>query len=347
MADTRYFVTGATGWLGRRVLRALTQGHAEMGMPGGHKVCILAAPGEKHEDLTALGVDAFQGDVRDAASMRQFLAAAEGAVVLHLAGLIHPALRVRDFMAVNYMGTRNIVEAAEQAGARRIVVMSSNSPIGASHNPYEVFDEDSPYRPYMGYGRSKHAAELWLRERIAAQPQPNITILRAPWFYGPEQPVRQTIFFSMIREGTFPLMGRGANRRSLGYVDSLAYGILLAAQAEIAAGRIYWLADERSYPMYEIIDVVRTVLRDDFGFAVKPDTIHAPPVIADMARLADRTLQAMGLYHQKIHVLSEMNLTIACSIERARKELGYRPLTDLREGMRRSIGWVLEHGGKI
>ena len=347
MPDTHFFVTGATGWLGRRVVRALIQGHADMGAvgAGGRKVHMLVAPGERHDDLTALGAEAFTGDLRDPAAMRAFLAKSEGATVLHLAGLIHPAGRTRDFMDVNFHGTRNIVEAAP--AARRVVVMSSNSPIGASRNPHEVFDEESPYRPYMGYGRSKRAAELWLRERIAKAQGPALTIVRAPWFYGPEQPARQTLFFSMIRDGKFPLMGRGENRRSLGYVDSLAYGILLAAAAEIAAGRVYWLADERPYPMFEIIDTVRAVLRDDFGFKVKPDTIHAPAVIADVARLVDGSLQALGLYHQKIHVLSEMNLTIACTIEKAKKELGYQPLTDLREGMRRSIAWVLDHGGNI
>jgi nucleoside-diphosphate-sugar epimerase len=346
MSDT-YFVTGATGWLGRRIVRALISGHAEMGAvgAGGRKVHMLVAPGEVSSDLTALGAEAFAGDLRDGAACRAFLARSEGATVLHLAGLIHPAGRTRDFMEVNFNGTRNIVEAA--SGARRVVVMSSNSPIGASRNPHEVFDEESPYHPYMGFGRSKEASEKWMRARIVAGQGPALTILRAPWFYGPEQPARQTLFFSMIKDGKFPLMGLGENRRSLGYVDSLAYGILLAAEAPVAAGRIYWLADDRPYPMYEIIDTVRAVLRDEFGFKVKPDTIHAPAVISDLARVADGTLQALGLYHQKIHVLSEMNLTIACSIERAKRELGYRPLTDLREGMRRSIGWVLEHGGKI
>lgn len=346
MSD-RFFVTGATGWLGRRVVRALIGGHPEMGAvgAGGRKVHLLVARGERPDDLTALGAEAFTGDLRDAAACRAFLAESEGATVLHLAGLIHPAGRTRAFMEVNFNGTRNIVEAAP--GARRVVAMSSNSPIGASRNPHEVFDEESPYRPYMGYGRSKQAAEEWMRARIAAGQGPALTIVRAPWFYGPEQPARQTLFFSMIKDGKFPLMGRGENRRSLGYVDSLAYGILLAAAAEIAAGRIYWLADARPYPMYEIIDTVRAVLRDDFGFKVKPDTMHAPAVISDLARIADGALQALGLYQQNIHVLSEMNLTIACSIERAKRELGYRPLTDLREGMRRSIAWVLEHGGKI
>ena len=56
---------------------------------------------------------------------------------------------------------------------------------------------------------------------------------------------------------------------------------------------------------------------------------------------------AVGLYNQKIHVLSEMNKTIACSVEKARGELGYRPGVELREGMRRSIAWCLENGQEL
>jgi nucleoside-diphosphate-sugar epimerase len=151
----------------------------------------------------------------------------------------------------------------------------------------------------------------------------------------------------MIKAGRFPIVGDGHNRRSMGYVDGLASGILLAAPASQAAGKIYWLADERPYPMKEIVDTVRDVLRDDFGMTVKPKTLQVPGVVADVARLGDRMLQKAGLYSQELHVLSEMNLTIACTIERAKRELGYKPLTNLREGMRRSVAWVLDHGGKI
>jgi nucleoside-diphosphate-sugar epimerase len=204
---------------------------------------------------------------------------------------------------------------------------------------------DTP--PYMGYGRSKQAMEEWLRTGASNNNFPQITIIRAPWFYGPEQPARQTRFFSMIKAGHFPIVGDGRNRRSMGYVDSLAYGILLTAQASQAAGKIYWLADERPYPMKEIVDTVREVLRDDFGMTVKPKTIQVPGIISDLARLGDRMLQGVGLYNQELHVLSEMNLTIACTIARAKQELGYKPLVDLREGMRRSIKWCLDKGIEI
>jgi nucleoside-diphosphate-sugar epimerase len=55
-------------------------------------------------------------------------------------------------------------------------------------------------------------------------------------------------------------------------------------------------------------------------------------------------LQSIGLYHQKMHVLSEMNKTIACDVGKAERELGYDPKVDLAEGMRRSMAWMLERG---
>ena len=337
-------VTGAGGWLGRRVVRALTQGHPEMGPlgTGGRRVRMLVRPGEKVDDLLALGAEKVEGDLRDPATARALTVGAAGATLIHLAGIIHPTRGPREFTQVNVEGTKAVVTEAGKVGVRRAVVMSSNSPLGASRNPFVVFDEESPYKPYMGYGRSKQEMEEWLR--AGAKNLPPITIVRAPWFYGPEQPARQTRFFSMIKAGRFPIVGDGHNRRSMGYVDSLAYGILLAAQAPQAAGKIYWLADERPYPMKEIVDTVRDVLRDDFGMSVKPKTLHVPGIIADVARLGDGMLQKAGIYNQEIHVLSEMNLTIACSIERAQSELGYKPLVDLREGMRRSVAWCLERG---
>jgi nucleoside-diphosphate-sugar epimerase len=349
MATTQsdfFLVTGANGWLGRRVVRALTKGHPEMGPIGlgGRRVRMLVRPGDKVADLLTLKAEKVEGDVRDAAALRSFVRGASGATLIHLAGVIHPAHGTAEFTEVNVEGTKTVVSEAGKAGLHRAIVMSSNSPIGTSRNPFEVFDEESPYNPYMGYGRSKQAMEEWLRRSAGDKDVPEITIIRAPWFYGPEQPARQTKFFSMIKAGRFPIVGGGHSRRSMGYVDSLAYGILLAAEAPLAAGKIYWFADERPYPMKEIVDTVRDVLREDFGMLVKPNTIHVPGIISDAARVGDWLIQKAGFYNQEVHVLSEMNLTIACSIERARRELGYKPLVDLREGMRRSVAWCLQRG---
>lgn len=342
-------VTGAGGWLGRRLVRALTQGHPEMGAvgAGGRRVRILVRPGEPAADLVKLGAEMVEGDIRDQAALGRLVAGAADGLLIHLAAVIHPSHGTRAFTEVNVDGTKAVITAAGRAGVRRAVVMSSNSPIGVSRDQRIIFDEDSPYRPYMGYGHSKQQMEEWLRAAGQDATLPLITIVRAPWFYGPGQPARQTRFFSLVKSGRFPIVGNGENRRSMGYVDSLVYGILLAAAAPQAAGRIYWLADERPYAMNEIVATVRAVLRDDFGLPVKPTTVRLPGVAADIARLADRLLQGVGLYNQELHVLSEMNLTIACSIARAKLELSYAPLVDLREGMRRSVQWCFDNGIEI
>ena len=64
-----------------------------------------------------------------------------------------------------------------------------------------------------------------------------------------------------------------------------------------------------------------------------------------MARGIDGLLQSLGVYIKKVHVLGEYDRTIAVSIEKAERELGYDPKIALEEGMRRSVAWILERGG--
>jgi nucleoside-diphosphate-sugar epimerase len=337
-------VTGAAGWLGRRVVSALTAGTSgeEVKATAGTRLRCLCAPHESTQELLEAGAEIVVGDLRDPDTRLALFKDAEGALVLHLAGVIHPTGGVRTFDEVNHRGTLDILAAA--ANTARMVVMSSNSPFGANPSPDQTFNEDSPYNPYMNYGLSKMRMELGLRAAMERPGGPEIVIVRAPWFYGPGQPPRQGVFFTMCQAGKFPLMGKGMNRRSMGYVDSLALGILLAGQVPKAAGEIYWLADESAYTMHEIVDTVRTVLKEDFGLPLSPKTLHVPAVIADVARIVDKSLQTVGIYHQKFHVLSEMNLTIACDISKAKRELGYTPMVELREGMRRSVKWWLDFG---
>jgi nucleoside-diphosphate-sugar epimerase len=130
----------------------------------------------------------------------------------------------------------------------------------------------------------------------------------------------------------------------MAYVDNLCQGLILAAIRERAAGQVYWIADQRPYSMNEIMDTIERLLEKEFGHTCKHKRMKLPGFASEVAWLADKTLQALGIYHQKIHVLSEMNKTIACSVTRAEKELGYKPTIALEEGMRRSLRWCAENG---
>jgi len=72
--------------------------------------------------------------------------------------------------------------------------------------------------------------------------------------------------------------------------------------------------------------------------------IKVPALFGMLAEAADRGLQRVGRYHQAIHVLGEMDKTIAVDISAARAELGYEPRVSLYDGMRESIRWCRAQG---
>jgi nucleoside-diphosphate-sugar epimerase len=315
-----------------------------MNPPRSRDIRVLIPPGEDPAELQRWGVEVLRGDLRSPTDCAGFCQSAENAVLLHIAGIVHPR-RVREFYEINRDGTRNLLRAAVEAHVKRAVVVSSNSPLGMNSDA-RPFDESSPFNPYMNYGRSKMQVELFVRE-IARTGRIETVVLRPPWFYGPNQPLRQTLFFSMIRAGRMPVVGDGNNLRSMGYVDNLCDGLLLAASVERANGQTYWIADKNPYSMNEIIDTVERLLEQEFKVPVAHKRVRLPNLVSETAMLADGLLQGLGLYNQKIHVLSEMNKTIACSIAKAETELGYHPKISLEEGMRRSIADCVDRGIQI
>jgi nucleoside-diphosphate-sugar epimerase len=138
-------------------------------------------------------------------------------------------------------------------------------------------------------------------------------------------------------------VGDGRNRRSMGYVENLVDGLLLAELVPEAAGRAYWIADKRPYEMREVVAAVRDACADA-GLEVQPQRLRLPAAAGALAEFLDGRLQATGRYVQELHVLSEMPRTIACDISRAEQELGYAPKVELAEGMRRSVRWCLDQG---
>jgi nucleoside-diphosphate-sugar epimerase len=345
-------VTGANGWLGTQLLQNLVNGFADIPAlktpDRARRIRCLTLPEADLARLRGLAPDGefSSGDICDADAVKTFCREARGGTLFHCAGLIHPRRRVRELYRVNVEGTRQLLQAAEAAGVKRAVVMSSNSPIGVNPAGVPLFDETSPYHPYMNYGRSKMQMEGVVKE-FQRRGIMETVIVRSPWFYGPYQPERQSLFFRMIRDGSVPLLGDGENRRSMAYVENISQGMILCENKEQASGEVFWIADARPYSMNEIIAAVETLLEKEFAVPVAHKRLKLPYLTGEIATLADGLIQGSGFYNQKIHVLSEMNKTIACSIEKARNVLGYDPKISLLEGMRRSLKWVLATYGGI
>ena len=334
-------VTGAAGWLGTGLVHALSSGGR---WERGGVVRALVRPGDDDGHLPE-DVEVVRGDVTAPESLTALFEAPAGVSdpvvdVIHTAGVIHPA-DVAEFDAVNHVGTRHVMTAALRAGVRRVVHVSSNSPFGTNAARDDVFRNDEPYRPYLGYGTSKMDGELAVL--AAVDDGLDVVIVRPPWFYGPHQPERQTTFFTLVRTGRFPVLGDGGQRRSMTYIDNLVQGIVRAELTPTEPGRAWWIADAEPYTVREIVGTVGRALEAE-GHEVRPNRLRLPEFAGDVAERVDRLLQGRGRYHQQFHVLGEMNKTIAVDISAARRDLGYDPEVSLFDGMRASIAWCRAQG---
>ncbi len=346
--DKKFFITGACGWLGRSLVKNLLNGKFALPVKS-QNIITFCLPDEDSYFLSNLGVKVYKGDIRDIQSVKDFLKNAKNSIIIHLCGVIHPRYRISDFFDVNYLGSKHILQIAQQVEVEKVVLMSSNSAVGCnkSNADEDVFTEESAFNPYMKYGESKFLTEKFAQNFTSHYENPKVVVIRAPWFYGPHQPLRQTTLFHMIKNGTFPIIGDGENKRSMVYTENLSQGLILAALSNKSDGQTYWIADSKAYPMNEIIETTRKVMENEFGIKCKKASIRLPSLISELAFVIDKTLQTFGMYQQKIHVLSEMNKNIFCSIKKAENELGYKAEFELYSGMKESIKWCFENKIKI
>jgi dihydroflavonol-4-reductase len=127
-------VTGATGFLGRLLVRRLVD--------EGRRVRVLERTAS--DAFAGLPVERTRGDVTEPESLLRAMAGVE--VVHHLAGLVSYERAHADRLnAVNVTGTRNVLEAAERAGVRRLVHVSSTAAVGMTFDPASPLDETSPF----------------------------------------------------------------------------------------------------------------------------------------------------------------------------------------------------------
>ena len=154
-------VTGATGHIGNVLIRKLKQ--------QGSKVRALVWRDEDTAPLAGLDVELVQGDVLDPASLEPAMSGVES--VFHLAGIISIMPGKNPFVwKVNVDGTRNVLQAALQAGVRRLVYTSSihaiaRVPHGVAMDESLGFDQDNPYGEY---DRSKAAASLEVQDAVSS-----------------------------------------------------------------------------------------------------------------------------------------------------------------------------------
>jgi len=273
------------------------------------------------------------GDRDDEATLRKGCAGAD--IVDLVAGKI-AARSAAEFMATNRDGTANVLEAARDGGARRLLFVSSLAVAGPT-TPGHPIDETRPPMPVTDYGRSKLAAEVLVR----AMPSPLAwTIVRPPVVYGEWD--RGTLkIFQLARRGVVPVFGDGSQELSVIHAEDLARSLIAAATSPAAAGRIYFAAHPTTTSSREL------VLAAGRALGRTPRIVPVPPLVARWVLWAVGTLAYIA---GRATLLSadKGNEYLApawtCRSDALTRDSGWRAEIDLETGLRRAANWYREVG---
>lgn len=322
------FVTGGTGFVGAHLVKALRA--------RGDTVTALARRPALAEQLGwGSDVRLVRGDLADAAALREGCAGVD--IVYHVAGQI-AARNAAEFMACNRDGTANVLEAARDGGARRVLFVSSLAVAGPT-TPGHPIDETRAPAPVTDYGRSKLAAEVLVR---AMPPSLPWTIVRPPVVYGEWD--RGTLkIFQLARRGVVPVFGDGSQELSVIHAEDLAQSLIAAATSQAAVGRVYFAA----HPTVTTSRALVLAAGKALGRDRPPRILPVPALVARGVLWAAGTLA---------HIAGRASLLSAdkgneylapawtCRSDALTRDTGWRAQVDLDEGLRRAANWYREVG---
>jgi dihydroflavonol-4-reductase len=322
----RILVTGGTGFIGSHVVETLQQAD--------HRIHCLVVPGENRQWLQHRNVVMHHGDLRHLDSLYESVRGID--CVYHLAG-VKTAWSEESYVAINVDGTKNLIEACLKVnpGVQRFVYVSSQAAAGPSPDGHRVTEEE-PCRPITAYGRSKCAAEEYLRRYMRQVP---ITIVRPALTYGPRDTDVWT-FFKLVRRGVMLKLSRQEQYLNLLHVDDLAHGIVWAGMHDRAAGQIYFLTSQEGYTSSDIAQAIwRAAGRRGVYIPIPSALVQA--LLRGIQLYMRVTGRRMTLLGDKILELTQCHWV--CSGEKAKRELGFTPQIALAGGVRQTLRWYDAH----
>ena len=320
------FVTGATGFIGSHLVEELLRrGYDEVR-------CLV------RKDLRWLaGLDVLEvrGDLFSADTIREAVAGVD--YVYHVGGVT----RAKDwdtFERANVRATEHLLEAVAEVnpGISKVLVTSSLAAVGPCEEG--IATEESPLRPLSRYGRSKAEMEAAIERFHGRVP---LVVIRPPAVYGPREADIYT-FFKTLKAGFCPVVGNPhAPSLSLVHVRDLVRGMAAAAEAPVTTGETYFIGSETFYSWNDVKDAATAALgRGALMVAVPPALVGVVGAVVEM--VGRLTGSYPPLNREK--ALEIRSVCKQCSIDKARRDFGYRQEVGLKEGVADTIAWYRREG---
>ena len=303
-------LTGATGFVGRRLLDRLSQGFAYN---------LTVAVRSQHPEIPAHSVL-----IESLDSTTDWISAVENKeVVIHAAARAHVMKEevsdpLAEYRRINVEGTLNLAAQAAAAGVRRFIYISSVKVNGEQTELNRPFNENDAADPHDQYGLSKNEAEEGLR-RISEDQGMELVIVRPPLVYGPGVKGNFATMVGLVAKGVPLPLGSVNNKRSLVSLDNLVDFIVTCVDHPAAANQLFFVSDGQ--------DISTTELLLSVGQAMgKPARLI--PVPAGMLMFG-ATLVVKKAVAQRL--LGSLQVDIS----KAHDVMGWVPPLSVEEGLRR------------
>ncbi len=327
----RFLITGATGFVGGHI--------AEACLARGHAVTALVRPGSNVILLEATGATLCQGDLSDAAAVREAVAGAD--VVVHCAAKVGDRGPVEEYRAVNVDALRSLLEACRERPLQRFVHMSSLGVYEARHHYGTDESEPLPASHIDGYTQTKVEAERVAREFQVKHGLP-VVILRPGFVYGPRDRVVLPKLIRKMSTGKIHYLGGDQRALNTIYIRNLVDAVLLAVENPRAVGQVYNLTDGESVSKRRFFEAVA----DGMGLTKSKQLLPRPVAAGIVWLLRKHVVRATRAGRKPIISHAQFKfllLNLDFSIEKAKRELGYKPRYSFDQGMKETIAWYREH----
>ena len=309
---TTAFVTGGSGFVGRRLIGVL--------QARGDTVLALARSDAAGDRVRAAGAEPVRGDLDDELALRRGMAGAN--VVFHLAADTRQWGSDADAYRTNVAGTEHVLAAARAAAVPRLVYLSTEAVlIGAGSPTLKNADETWPRarHPFGQYNRTKALAE----ERVVAASSPDFetVVVRARLIWGEDDTsLWLPQLAEAVRSGSFRWIGGGRQLTSTSNVANVCEGLVLAAERG-RGGEIYFVTDGAPVEFRSFITALLRTQAIEAGEGGVPRWLAR--ALAGFGELTWRVFNRKGsppLTRALVHTLGD---EVTVNDAKARRELGY------------------------
>jgi nucleoside-diphosphate-sugar epimerase len=307
-------ITGGSGFIGTRLVENL--------LKDGHNVKIYdKVESNKYPNLTIIG------DVRDKEALIQ--ASKDMDIIYNLAAEhADNVTPLSLYDEVNVGGAENVVTAAKENDIKKIIFTSSVAIYGLDKGEC---DESFPADPFNEYGSSKYKAEEVFVKWQKEDPNNQLIMLRPSAIFGEGNRGNIYNLLKQVHSGKFVMIGKGENKKSIGYVGNIAAFLAFLANKE-SSFEIYNFADKPDMTSRQMVDFIQKSLKRDK---------KVPTVPYAIGLLGGYAFDLISLITGKKFTVSSIRIKkfgADTSINTDKlQNSGFKPPFTLQEGLKRTI----------